>query len=179
MFTTKLITYIILPTLLFSGSISTSYAQGIEIVSPTEVEVEVRAAFADMPDMIEIARCESNFRQFTDAGNVLRGGAGGQMVGVFQFYESVHSASAARLGYDLATLEGNIDYARHLSSESGTTPWNSSADCWQGVRTSPTYTLTSDTTAAATKEELLREKISLLTQLLTLLQTLLALQMSE
>lgn len=153
-------------------------AEESALATPELVEQQVREVFADTSDMIEIARCESKFRQFTDAGNVLRGGYGGQMVGVFQLYESVHASAAEAQGYDLATLSGNIAYAEYLYNKSGTTPWNSSADCWQGVRTSTTYTLTSDTTAAATEAEL-REKISLLTQLLTLLQTLLALQMNE
>ena len=38
------------------------------------VESRVREVFAYAPVMVEIARCESKFRQFTDAGTVLRSG---------------------------------------------------------------------------------------------------------
>jgi hypothetical protein len=100
---------------------------------PTSIDVEakVRTFFKDTPVMAEIARCESKFRQFTDSGSVLRGGAGGEMVGVFQFYERIHAAGAAALGFDLATLEGNLGYAKHLYETEGTTPWNSARYCWE------------------------------------------------
>jgi hypothetical protein len=89
------------------------------------VEQMVKAAFLDAPVMIEVAHCESNFRQFTDAGTVLRGGGSGGMIGVFQFYEAIHSASALRLGFDINTAEGNIGYAKHVYQREGAKPWAS------------------------------------------------------
>jgi hypothetical protein len=94
------------------------------------VEAKVRSYFSDIPVMIAIAKCESNFRQFTDAGNVLHGGLGGQMIGVFQFHDASHRTTATALGYDIDMLEGNLHYARHLYTRSGTDPWISSFDCW-------------------------------------------------
>ena len=99
-------------------------------VTQIETEKRVREFFKDTPVMIEIARCESNFRQFTDAGNVLRGGDSGGMVGVFQFFESIHAAPAKALGYDIATLEGNLGYAKQMYKNEGTTPWNPAKSCW-------------------------------------------------
>ncbi|MEK7462177.1 MAG: hypothetical protein AAB618_01225 [Patescibacteria group bacterium] len=99
-------------------------------VSQTESEKRVREFFKDTPVMIEIARCESAFRQFTDAGNVLRGGDSGGMVGVFQFFESIHAAPAKALGYDITTLEGNLGYAKQMYKSEGTTPWNPAKSCW-------------------------------------------------
>ena len=125
-----------------------------------EVEKRVREYFADTPAMIQIARCESNFRQFTDSGMPFRGGAGGGMVGVFQFYEKLHITGAKAFGFDLATLEGNIGYAKHVYKTEGTTPW---ASC------EPTPTLYD------TNTEL---KIQLMTQLVGLLQELLKLKLS-
>lgn len=150
--------------------------------SPAEVEAEVRDVFADTPVMIDVARCESKFRQFTDAGNVLRGGYGGQMIGVFQFYESVHGDAAADLGHDLSTLEGNIAYAQHLYDTSGTTPWESSQACWETSTATATIiaadeSSTASATAPMTETEM-REKIALLQQLVSLLQTLLDLKMA-
>jgi len=101
-------------------------------VAQAEVSVEdsVRSFFSDIPVMIDIARCESKFRQFSEDGSVLKGGWGGAMVGVFQFYEAVHDGAATAMGFDLGTLEGNLGYAKHLYTVSGTTPWNSAQSCW-------------------------------------------------
>lgn len=100
------------------------------------VEAEVRKTFADAPVMIEIARCESKFRQFTDAGNPLNGGAGG-MIGIFQINQSVHKAFALGQGYDITTVEGNMGYARYLYTKEGTNPWISSFPCWSGATNNP------------------------------------------
>ncbi len=94
-----------------------------ELKDPIAIEKRVREYFADIPVMIEIARCESKFRQYTDAGNVLRGGNAGLMVGIFQFFESIHATPALMLGFDLKTVEGNIGYARHVYTQEGTRPW--------------------------------------------------------
>ncbi len=88
-----------------------------------DVEAQVRAAFADAPDMIAAAKCESGYRQFNDDGSPLHGGWGGKYVGIFQISEEVHSAEAARLGDDISTVAGNIAYARHLYDREGTVPW--------------------------------------------------------
>ena len=102
-------------------------------VAATHVEDAVREYFEDIPVMIEVARCESEFRQFNADGSVLRGGWAGGMVGIFQFFESIHTAQAKGLGHDLLTLEGNLAYARHLYAQSGTTPWNSARSCWENA----------------------------------------------
>jgi hypothetical protein len=136
------------------------------------VEKRVREYFVDLPVMIEIARCESNFRQYTDAGNPLRGGYGGQMVGLFQFYETVHKAGALALGYDLSKLDGNLAYARHVYESQGTTPWNSSRSCWGTVKLSPVNSV--NLVKNAEQEKL--EQIALLNKLITLLQQQLKLQ---
>jgi hypothetical protein len=127
--------------------------------SASTAESEVRRYFADIPVMIEIARCESNFRQFSDNGAVLRGGTGDGMIGVFQFFESIHGIPASRLGYDISTLDGNLEYARHLYETEGTTPWNNARTCWEQVTSEPSNQLV-----------LLRQRLILLQQLLTLLE---------
>ena len=125
------------------------------------VEKRVREYFADVPVMIEIARCESKFRQFTDTGAVLRGGMSGGMIGIFQFYEQIHAKAALGLGLDLATVEGNIGYARHLYEQSGTTPWRSCVPMTMASRT--------------TNTEL---RMELMTKLIVLLQELLKLKLA-
>ncbi len=93
-----------------------------------EVQAAVESQFSDIPIMIAIARCESNFRQFTDSGNVLHGY--GSMVGVFQFDENIHHAIALAHGYNIDTLDGNLGYARYVYNKQGTDPWISSFSCW-------------------------------------------------
>ncbi|HWO07510.1 MAG TPA: peptidoglycan-binding domain-containing protein [Candidatus Paceibacterota bacterium] len=95
-----------------------------------DVEQAVREHFADAPVMVDIARCESKFRQYTDSGNVLHGGLGGAMVGVYQIHSDVHANFARSIGYDIYTLDGNLGYARHLYLTEGTRPWVSSFQCW-------------------------------------------------
>jgi len=102
---------------------TTTATSSTELKDPAAIEKRVREHFADAPVMIEIARCESKFSQYTDAGNVLRGGNGGLMIGIFQFFESIHATPALALGFDLSTVEGNIGYARHVYTQQGTTPW--------------------------------------------------------
>lgn len=134
----------------------------VDYTNPETVEERVRDFFADTPVMIEIARCESNFRQFTDAGNVLRGGSGGGMVGVFQFFESVHTSAATSLGHDITTLEGNIAYAKHVYEQQGTTPWNSARSCWENAVSSETVSKQGQTD--------LQNRINLLLQIIELLK---------
>lgn len=96
-------------------------------------EVRIREYFADIPEMIDIARCESNFRQYTDAGNVLQGGAGGKMIGIFQLHSDYHVTPAVSMGLDIRTLDGNLAYARHLYEREGLAPWK---PCLGAVTTS-------------------------------------------
>lgn len=110
----------------FLAPLSASAQVGLNV----DVEAKVREYFADTPVMIEIARCESKFRQFTDAGNPLYGGYGRGMVGVFQLYEDIHGDSARGKGMDITTLDGNIAYAKYLYEREGTQPWMSSFPCW-------------------------------------------------
>ena len=99
-------------------------------VSARIVEQTVRAAYADVPVLIQIAKCESRFRQYDENGNLLYNEQGSSAVGVMQIMSSIHSDDARRLGFDIRTLEGNLGYARHLYEHQGTSPWNASAYCW-------------------------------------------------
>ena len=155
------------------GTLTSAATKSIAVASDSvatraEVEKRVREYFKDAPNMIEIARCESNFRQFTDAGNVLRGGMGGQMVGVYQFYESVHSRAAKGLGFDISSLDGNLAYARHVYEAQGTTPWSSGQSCWSNPLPAKNTALT--VSAAKPDPAKLQEQIRILTQLIALLQ---------
>jgi hypothetical protein len=169
-------TFFIFCFLLVSGFAPAALAASSSTVATTTpaqaTEAAMQEYFADTPVMIEIARCESKLRQYTDSGNVLRGGAGDQMVGVFQFFDRYHEDAAAELGHDISTREGNLAYARHVYTDQGTDPWNSSRDCWETSNAAAT-------TDVVESDEVLRQKIALLEQIITLLQTLLTLRQSE
>ncbi|MBL7045258.1 MAG: hypothetical protein ISR98_01530 [Parcubacteria group bacterium] len=99
------------------------------IESPT-VEEYVREHFENYPVMAEVAKCESRFRHFKKNGDVIRGLVNSSDVGVMQINEYYHSDTADRLGINLYTLEGNIDYATYLFEKEGTSPWLASSKCW-------------------------------------------------
>jgi len=80
--------------------------------------------------MIQIAKCESHFRQLDADGNVHRGAIDPEDVGVMQINEHFQGDTAAKENYDIYTLEGNTAYARKLYEDQGTQPWNSSKACW-------------------------------------------------
>lgn len=104
--------------------------------SNENIESRVREYFTDVPIMISIAKCESEFRQFGSSG-ALHGGAGGAMIGVFQVHETVHGDFARDNGMDISTLEGNLAYARYLYEREGTRPWLSSFPCWNKETVNP------------------------------------------
>lgn len=80
--------------------------------------------------MVEVARCESQYRHFVEDGVVLRGKVNPKDVGIFQINEGYHLATANGLEIDVHTIEGNIAYARHLYDTKGTAPWKWSKPCW-------------------------------------------------
>lgn len=91
---------------------------------------KVQEYFKDEPIMIEVARCESQFRQFDKNGMVLRGIVNDQDVGIMQINEKYHLSASKSLGYDIYSLEGNLAYARHIYERQGAAPWVSSSPCW-------------------------------------------------
>lgn len=100
--------------------------------NPTgSVEKEVRAYFSDTPILADIAGCESRFRQVDENGNLVHGEINKGDIGVMQINRYYHTAVAKKLGFDLATLDGNMAYAKWLYEREGTSPWLSSEKCWQ------------------------------------------------
>jgi hypothetical protein len=93
----------------------------------------VRSYFSDIPVMVQIARCESTFRQTLPDGTVLRGKVDPADTGVMQINLRYHEEVALENGFDLHTLEGNLSYARDLYVRQGTKPWSASAPCWSPI----------------------------------------------
>ncbi len=116
-----------------SGGSATPVAQAQGIAQPMPqaqtVQQYVQTYFADEPVMIAIAGCESKFRQYDTDGSILKN-PHSSAIGVFQIMSSSHSATAASLGLDIYTTQGNAAYAQYLYDKLGTAPWASSQGCW-------------------------------------------------
>ena len=89
----------------------------------------------DTPILKKVALCESQNRQFDEKGLVLRGQYNHQDVGLMQINEKYHLGTSKKLGYDIYTLEGNMDYAKYLYRTQGLKPWTYSSHCWDESNT--------------------------------------------
>ncbi len=90
----------------------------------------IKTAYADEPILIDIAQCESSFRQYDANGNLLRGKVNAADIGVMQINEDFHLQKAESMGYDIRTTAGNVAYAKYLYDTQGAAPWSASSACW-------------------------------------------------
>lgn len=79
---------------------------------------------------LAIAKCESEHRQFNEDGRVLRGRENPQDVGLFQINEFYHLEDSKKLGFDIYTAKGNVEYAMHIMKRDGVRHWTYSKPCW-------------------------------------------------
>ncbi len=100
------------------------------ISNSDNVERFVNDYFSDIPIMAEVARCESQFRQYNSNGEVLRGRKNGYDRGVMQINTFYHGKTADKMDLDLHDIEDNVAYARYLYEKEGTKPWMASSPCW-------------------------------------------------
>jgi hypothetical protein len=80
--------------------------------------------------LVRIAECESGNRQYTDAGDVVRGKVNKSDLGRYQINEQIHGDRMRRLGLNIYDAEDNQAYAIMLFEERGTEPWTASRKCW-------------------------------------------------
>jgi SepF-like predicted cell division protein (DUF552 family) len=112
---------------------SAPFVETVEVIDekdPNQVKQYVSEYFNDYPVLADIARCESDFRQFDEHGEILRGKVDSNDVGVMQINEHFHWKISKKLGHDIHTLKGNLEYAKYLYEEQGTKPWKASKPCW-------------------------------------------------
>jgi len=100
------------------------------VTESTDTETIVREYFADIPVMIQVARCESTFRHHLADGSVLRGKVDNRDTGVMQINTYYHGDRAEELELDLEDIYDNMEYARYLYEKQGLQPWSASAPCW-------------------------------------------------
>ncbi len=112
-----------------------SIVDGVALIATTgnatTVESQVREYFKDAPILAEIAKCESQFRHIGADGEIIKGKVNKGDLGVMQINKYYHEEEAQKLGLDLTTLKDNMTYAKVLYDKFGTSPWQSSSDCWQ------------------------------------------------
>ncbi|MEI8249471.1 MAG: hypothetical protein WCG07_03180 [Candidatus Taylorbacteria bacterium] len=114
-----------------SQATSTTYVStSSSFTNSKNIESYVRKEFTNEPILVEVARCESTFRQYDSKGNIIRGKVNSADVGVMQINEKYHADEAAKLGYDIYTTEGNVAFAKYLYGKYGAQPWTSSSPCW-------------------------------------------------
>lgn len=101
-----------------------------DVATMMSTEQYVRQYFSDVPIMIQIAKCESHFRQLDTDGDIHRGIVNSADVGVMQINEFYHLDQSQKKNLNIYTVEGNTAYARDLYERQGTAPWNSSKACW-------------------------------------------------
>jgi len=106
-------------------------AEDYQPITDTEnIERFINDYFADIPVLADIARCESQYRQFNSNGDVLRGRKNSYDRGVMQINILYHADTAEKLGLDVHDLDDNVAYARYLYEKQGVKPWMSSSACW-------------------------------------------------
>lgn len=101
-----------------------------ETEQPVNTEAIVRSYFKDIPVMVEVAKCESEFRHDLADGSVLQGRVDPADTGVMQINKRYHLATATKMEINLDDIYGNMAYARHLYETQGTQPWSASMPCW-------------------------------------------------
>ena len=89
------------------------------------IKRQIEAYFADVPEMVRIAGCESSFRQFEKDGGVVISPTGDY--GLFQINKKVWHGRARELGldYEKSTAD-NLRMARHIYEKQGLKAWTCS-----------------------------------------------------
>jgi hypothetical protein len=117
-----------------SAQVNSENTENLVVKNKKSTKETVQEYFSDIPIMIDVARCESEFRQLDSNGSVLRGRVNSQDVGVMQINEKYHLETSKKLNLNIHTIEGNMAYARYLYNTQGTTPWKYSSPCWNKNR---------------------------------------------
>lgn len=97
---------------------------------PGRMSAYVKEYFADQPILADIAWCESRLRHLGKDGQIFRGTIDSDDIGIMQINTRYHANRAEKVGLDIYSLSGNLDYAKFLYEKEGSKPWRSSEACW-------------------------------------------------
>lgn len=101
------------------------------VVPPESLETAFKRVFGDDSEIMSaISFCESSHRQFDKNGESLQGLEVKADTGLFQINKSYHLEKSIELGFNIETLEGNLQMAKYLHNKFGTQPWKASKPCW-------------------------------------------------
>ncbi len=104
-----------------------NYLSPVTVYADREVIVTVQAT-STMPSMLKrICTAESGFKQFNKNGTVVRGMVNPSDIGICQINEPINNDLARKLGFDIYTEKGNLEFAQYLFNERGVQPWMASA----------------------------------------------------
>ena len=84
------------------------------------IEDRVRREFEDVPIMIEVARCESGFKNVPSVSGDF---------GPFQINQ-VHLEEMKLMGLNRIDVDDNLKFARILYARNGLRDWKNSEHCW-------------------------------------------------
>lgn len=134
LFTATTVSTVALPDTAYGRIVTNEEAKTAVVLDvttpPKNTEEIVRSYFKDVPVLIEVARCESEFRHQLKDGSVLTGRIDPADTGVMQINKRFHQATATKMELNIDDIFGNLAYARHLYETQGTRPWNASMSCW-------------------------------------------------
>ena len=94
------------------------------IVTRDSIKAKLIKVFGGDSVMIDIASCESGYRQFNSDGSVHRGETNPRDVGTYQINEHFWLEESKRLGFDIYTIDGNIAMAKYIYQHHGSQPWH-------------------------------------------------------
>ena len=100
-----------------------------EIYDVPAIKNLIATKFGANSVLLSIAFCESTYTQYDENDNILRGKVNSDDVGVFQVNEYYHLDTSKKMGYDIYTVEGNLNYAGYLYKKYGLQPWSASYPC--------------------------------------------------
>lgn len=129
---------VVLALLSLVPSQAVGYQASIEQVEVREVTNVKKKTVKEMVEdefgvghiMVEVARCESGWRQFKEDGSVLMSHYGTDDAGVFQI-NKVHLPELKLLNLDRNKTLDNIAFARVLYDRNGLRDWEASrVTCW-------------------------------------------------
>ncbi len=101
-----------------------------------EVVKMIKDKFGDKAvQMIKVGFCESGLQQFSNkTGKAITGIQNKRDKGALQINADYHIDDAIKLGMDIYTLEGNVDFAKVLYDQYGLKPWVHSKPCWSSPK---------------------------------------------
>ena len=132
LFTASTVSAVSLPETAYGHIVSSGEESAMmrEVASANNTEAAVRSYFADIPIMIQVARCESTFTHELSDGSILQGRVDPADTGVMQINKRYHLSTATAMELNLDDLYENMAYARNLYERKGTQPWSASMPCW-------------------------------------------------